>query len=110
MPRTTQADLSSSSRLVPLQTFLRSTHPISGPSSARGLRAYIPSTGAVASALVGRPISWMLAQFSLSDSSAADENADEVAWRKNKGDWVVWDNLEVRLRERHNRRRIESYM
>ena len=87
-----QLDMASSSQVYPLAAYLNSSTPIAGPSKARS--SYIPSARTVVGVLVGKPLWWALSAVGIGGSSDEAES-DVKEWKRAKGKWVVWDNLQV---------------
>ena len=84
-------DLAATHELTPLSQYLNSTSPIAGPS--RGKASWIPSAGTVVKFVVGKPLWWAMSNMGL--TSSPDEEQDELKeWKRAKGSWVVWENLE----------------
>ena len=89
------SELEKDSTVVPLQTFLKASAPISGPASkARGLRSYVPTPSGVASALLLTPAKWAASQLiSLATGGGDDDEGysqDETLFRAKRGDWVCY--------------------
>lgn len=90
------ADLERERTVVPLSTFLKSSTPISGPSTSSGLRSYLPTPRGVASALLVTPAKWAassLYTLALGSSSTDDEaeySEDERLFRLKRGEWVFY--------------------
>ncbi|EPQ32388.1 uncharacterized protein PFL1_00584 [Pseudozyma flocculosa PF-1] len=94
---TVVAELQSTSDVVSLATFLRSTKPIHGPSHSSGFKSYVPSAGTVASTLLVAPFTWAFSQIGIGGSGDDDDDGgsqDDKLWKTHRGDWVIWANLE----------------
>lgn len=90
--------MASTSHLVSLNQFLTSTTAVAGPSRVGTSRSsYIPSARGVVGFVVGKPLWWALSNLGITGGGGGEEDDEDdfKEWRKAKGKWVVWENVEV---------------
>jgi hypothetical protein len=90
--------MASTSHLVSLNQFLSTTTAIAGPSRVSTSRSsYIPSARGVVGFVVGKPLWWALSNLGITGGGGGEEDDEDdfKEWKKARGKWVVWENVEV---------------
>lgn len=90
---TVVTELRTSKDVIRLSDFLAAVGPLQGP--AKGSRS-IP---AALASLAIHPLMWAASQMSISlGLGSHDEDPGERDWKEARGDWVMWGNVQVRVK------------
>lgn len=90
--------MASTSYLVSLNQFLSTNIAVAGPSRAGASHSsYVPSARSVVGFVVGKPLWWALSNLGITGGGGGEEDDEDdfKEWKKARGKWVVWGNVEV---------------